>query len=373
MNGETISSQQLKTELLALIQSSAPQTRLPTERALAERYNLSRSTVNKVVVELEKEGYVQRRVGRGTFVIPRDSRVHLTDDGCRKRGAIVVAFPDFYSYTLWRQLHRLEEEALRHNVQLVNVKIRPGSTLQSLLALIAGQENLLGCIITPSYDLTLARLDEFNSLGVPVLINGGDLSPAQLRLGNLYDLRGDYYLNGSLPMRYLLEHGHRDIGYIVNEPGGGKEFIEGIREVAAAWPLSPRRIHAGNSRHTRSWGSAMETGRANTADLLARHPEITAVIYETIAGALGGRRALEEAGLRCPEDVSIITSGEIGELIDFLTPPLTSVEDCNEFAAAALRLILDPEARPADKRLVFSHYRVHERASVKTIPPKPYN
>lgn len=42
--------------------------KLPTERALAEQFALSRSTVRSALKELERNGKIVRLVGRGTFV-----------------------------------------------------------------------------------------------------------------------------------------------------------------------------------------------------------------------------------------------------------------------------------------------------------------
>ena len=46
-------------------------SKLPTERALAERFNVPRSVVRKALLPLEIEGTVTREVGRGTFVSDR--------------------------------------------------------------------------------------------------------------------------------------------------------------------------------------------------------------------------------------------------------------------------------------------------------------
>ena len=51
-----------------------PGDRLPTERELAEEFNVSRITVRKALNDLQREGLLIRRRGAGTFVALREER-----------------------------------------------------------------------------------------------------------------------------------------------------------------------------------------------------------------------------------------------------------------------------------------------------------
>jgi len=63
---------QVYRSLLERIEAAefASDNTLPPERQLADDYSVSRITIIKALAELEREGRVDRRQGRGTFVIP---------------------------------------------------------------------------------------------------------------------------------------------------------------------------------------------------------------------------------------------------------------------------------------------------------------
>ncbi|WP_262428892.1 GntR family transcriptional regulator [Paratissierella segnis] len=50
---------------------------LPSERELCDTYDISRSTVRQAIQELEKEGYIYRLHGKGTYISPKMFKQNL--------------------------------------------------------------------------------------------------------------------------------------------------------------------------------------------------------------------------------------------------------------------------------------------------------
>lgn len=65
--------EQIRAALIDLVRSSRAGMLLPSERVLAERFEVARMTVRSCLVDLEGQGLVERIPGRGTFV--REPRV----------------------------------------------------------------------------------------------------------------------------------------------------------------------------------------------------------------------------------------------------------------------------------------------------------
>ncbi len=55
----------------------AEHDKLPSERELCERFEISRSTVRQAMNELEKDGYIYKEHGRGIFVSPKSFKQDL--------------------------------------------------------------------------------------------------------------------------------------------------------------------------------------------------------------------------------------------------------------------------------------------------------
>ena len=94
----------------------------------------------------------------------------------------------------------------------------------------------------------------------------------------------------------------------------------------------------------------LETGESGMRELLALPEPPTAVFCASDMMAVGAIKAVEEAGLRCPKDISIVGFDDI-QLAEYVSPSLTTIrQDKRGLGAAAAQslaqLIEDPDTVP---------------------------
>jgi DNA-binding LacI/PurR family transcriptional regulator len=145
---------------------------------------------------------------------------------------------------------------------------------------------------------------------------------------------------------YLLDLGHRTVHHVAG-PASWLDAQE--REIGWRRALESRgaRVPAPLTGGDWSAGAGFELGRRIAAD-----PRITAVFCANDHMALGLLRALQDAGRRVPQDVSVIGFDDIPEA-EYFGPPLTTVrQDFDELGRRALRALIeligtDQHGRPA--------------------------
>ncbi|GAA4467801.1 LacI family DNA-binding transcriptional regulator [Phytohabitans houttuyneae] len=155
-------------------------------------------------------------------------------------------------------------------------------------------------------------------------------------------VRIDNAAGARLATQHLLDLGHATVHHVAGPTDWpeARERIEGWRGTlyAAGAPVPP--VEAG------SWSaqSGYEQGQA-----LARDPAVTAVFCGNDQIALGVLRALQEAGRRVPQDVSVVGFDDMPDSGYFL-PPLTTIhQDFAELGRRSLGVLLD-QIKQSDQR-----------------------
>lgn len=138
---------------------------------------------------------------------------------------------------------------------------------------------------------------------------------------------------------YLLSLGHEKIGYI-----GGKEYVDGEtlirdeRETTFYEYLYVKGLYEPNYVWTGRF-TAEDGYRLMKEALTTDYP--TAFFVASDSMAIGALRALHEAGVRVPEDVSLVGFNDI-PTAEFVQPPLTTVKVYTEFMGeTAVELLVE--------------------------------
>ena len=84
--------------------------RIPTEKELTQKFNVSRFTVRQSHMELTREGYWPRQAGKGTFVKSwKDIQKHKQTGNSKKQICLVLPYEDHS--LIWNTIKRVESEA----------------------------------------------------------------------------------------------------------------------------------------------------------------------------------------------------------------------------------------------------------------------
>jgi LacI family transcriptional regulator len=144
--------------------------------------------------------------------------------------------------------------------------------------------------------------------------------------------------------RYLLSLGHRHIGVITGDPSSGTSVdrLLGFTHALRSAKIRPvhSMIHTGHND--------MESGHFHAMQLLTEAHRPTAIFCTNNMMALGALAAIQEIGLACPEDISLLGFDDF-YWATLLRPRLTVVrQPAREIGMLSARLLIDHiEGRPS--------------------------
>jgi LacI family transcriptional regulator len=175
-------------------------------------------------------------------------------------------------------------------------------------------------------------LDEIAEAGIPaVLVNRNTAS------GRLPYVGADERTGINLAVDHLVGLGHRRISYLA-----GPQDTSTGRERAAAFrqAVQGHGLPAGRGQ-VRACSAYTEAAGAQAASaLIASGHDCTAILAGNDLIAFGVLDVLAKAGIRCPEQVSLIGFNDL-PMVDKLTPPLTTVRlPLADMGALAARILL---------------------------------
>ncbi len=322
--------------------STQPSDRPATIRDVARRAGVSHQTVSRVIngspkvadstrervaAAIQELGYVPSPMARGLI----SNRSH----------SLGVVADDISDGFFARMVAGAEAEARRRGYYLMIGSVEPDDDERGYLRLML-ERRVEGLILArPSVAVAPADLAAASNAGVPLVAVGSSDLPG-FPVVDVDNRQGGYDAT-----RHLLARGHRRIATIVGPrdwPSAAAR-LEGYRKALqeAGVPEDPALVEVAPA-----WG--LESGRAAASRLLDRGVELTALFAHSDLLALGAIRRFREAGLRVPDDVSVVGYDDL-PVADYVEPALTTVhqpmQEVGAFAAGLLLAQLAGGAAPA--------------------------
>ena len=157
---------------------------------------------------------------------------------------------------------------------------------------------------------------------------------------------------------HLIQLGHRKIGYVMADPNfvhqadrlrGHQNALSkaGIPERDKLFVVKPHIVGTTISYEERGYEAGIS--------LIAKFPELTAIMGATDGIAMGILKAAWHLGLKVPDDISVTGFDDI-YYVSTIIPPLTTIhQPMDELAAQAVQLLIErinhPFTDPVDKTL----------------------
>lgn len=326
---------------------------------IARRANVSTATVSRTInqsgsVKSETARKVWRAIDELNYY-PNSHARTLVSGRSRLLGLIVSDITNPFFPELVRAFEAL---AVQHQYDLILTSTDYQTTRMTVCLRRMLERKVDGVAIMTS-EMDVGLIKELSRRGVPlVFMDVGQVGPRMSHVSI------DYGNGVKQAVAHLVGLGHKRLAFISgpldlhSARTRRQAFLEGMRE----HKLPPDRKLIREGTHT------AEGGQHAMSALLRLGKRPTAIVASNDWTAIGALRAIHAAGLRVPEDISVVGFDDI-PLVSYTTPPLTTVRmsaaDVGATAFQALFSLIGGE------RLEGDTYQVATRLIVRDSTAKP--
>lgn len=327
--------------------------KVPSEKELAEAFDVSRITSKKALDELAQENIIERIRGKGSFVsmtLPalNGYTTHQLGDAStanqeQREPVIGLILPDFSSSYGLKLLHSIEEQCSHHDIDLMLKRTYGDRRVEEIAIKSFAEKGVDGLIIFPvhgeHYNAELLKLvlERF-----PLVLVDRHLKGIPAHAVMTHNEQAARELT-----EHLLELGHDNIAFIsppVKNTSTIEERLSGFHlaftdrgmnvhqdyVVADLYSTLPTSFHAKN----------IEKDQAKLRTFIENHPEVSAFVVNEYNLALILTEVLQECGLRVPEDCSVTCFDSPED--PFKEPFFTHIEQGEEVMGyKAVQLLLE--------------------------------
>jgi LacI family transcriptional regulator len=285
-------------------------------RVVNNNPNVKPQTRKKVFEAIERLGYRPNAVARGL--------------ASKKTTTVGVVIPDISNAIFAEVARGIEDIAnmYRYNIILCNADKKKEKEISVINTLLEKQVDgllFMGGTVTQEHILA------FKSSSVPIVLcattDDNNAIPA-------VDI--DHEKAAYDAVQLLIEHGHRNIGMIsgtLQDPANGFARFQGYKRALeeAGIPVSDEHIRVGNYRY--------ESGIEAMKYFISLENKPTAIFAATDEMAIGAIHTIQDANLKVPEDISVI-SVDNSRMASMVRPLLTTVaQPMYDIGAVSMRLL----------------------------------
>jgi LacI family transcriptional regulator len=310
-------------------------------------FNISAETRQKVISAAESLSYVPDATAQA-LASRRAKAIGLV----MTRSPHHIATDAFLPQIIGGLMEVIKDNKLRLLIEYVEVEHQDRAYLE-----LARAKHIDGMILlTPRIDDS--GLKKLEQVDIPTVLMG------HLEGSNLYSVDVDNQVAAQQGVQYLLELGHTEIACISNAPpsyAASPERVNGYKNA-----LMARGITA-NDDLIRYADFDPESGYAQMKSLLESGKKFSAVFVASDNVAMGVKASLREAGLRIPEDISLVGFDDI-PWAQYADPPLTTVHlQAQEMARRACLVLMDllQGKEPQVKQQIIETHLVVRKSSRK--------
>lgn len=292
---------QFKKDILDILKKSKYKAgdKIPSENELCKSADVSIRTVRRALLELEKEGIIFRRQGRGSFLRTLDVK---KENGVR--GTICVLFSDieFITRPSFSMILKGMEAAcgkLGYHFNMQAIGMRFGRNIDELKPLgdVVFMKNINGFIISSPVKKDDIQFLRENNMSFVSFHKYKGLNVNVLSYVN-------FELAAEIGIRHLAENGHKRIGIISGYENTSDEIILGNDIfVETCGKLMPEYGIDGlirSSNYTEDDGYRI----ANEMLKLSKPPDAIFAVDDLLAK--GAIKAICEKGLKIPGDIAVL-------------------------------------------------------------------
>lgn len=283
----------------------APGDSLPSEKYLCQQIGVARNTVRQAFEELEREGYIYRVHGKGTFLSQTDRSKTPT-----KARIVGLVVPWIHGHLYPVLVRGFDDELSTRNYQTLICQTNNdvGKQGNIILQLLYGQVDSVAVVPPTTQDTPAFQIESLVKAGVPVVachrpIPGVKIPTVTWNRENV----------GRLAGRLFLEKGHQHIGYFSTGRYMMTEaHIRGLRREVEAAGLELPESHIVTVQEARTPESTAETEnlkKQKVMELLQSAGRPTAILCNDDLGAEVVCFVAQRMGLRVPEDLSVVGFG----------------------------------------------------------------